>query len=77
LEKTVLKSTVVLGNMTVGETIAKVEEFAIVLQVCVDAGAKKVLIVDFQTVLVDLLGKLQPVFYSNPIDAVYKALGVG
>jgi ATP-dependent Lon protease len=81
LEKPVLESTVVIGNMTVGGTIAKVEEFANVLQVCVDAGAKKVLIpassvMDFQTVPADLLVKVQPVFYSDPIDAVFKALGV-
>jgi ATP-dependent Lon protease len=82
LEKPVQESTVVLGNMTVGGTIEKVEELANVLQVCVDAGAKKVLIpaasvVDFQTVPSDLLIKVQPIFYSDPIDAVFKALGVG
>lgn len=82
LEKPVQESMVVLGTMTVGGTISKVEEFANVLQVCVDAGAKKVLIpassvVDFQTVPSDLLIKVQPVFYSDPIDAVFKALGVG
>lgn len=81
LEKPVQESTVVLGNMTVGGTIEKVEELANVLQVCVDAGAKKVLIpassvVDFQTVPSDLLIKVQPIFYSDPIDAVIKALGV-
>lgn len=82
LEKPVLESTVIIGNMTVGGTIAKVDEFANVLQVCVDAGAKKVLIpaasvMDFQSVPPDLLVKVQPVFYSDPIDAVHKALGVG
>jgi ATP-dependent Lon protease len=61
--------------------IEKVEQFANILQVCVDAGAKKVLIptfsvVDFQTVPPDLLIKVQPIFYSDPIDAVFKALGV-
>jgi ATP-dependent Lon protease len=76
LEKPVQESTVVIGNMTVGGTIAKVEEFANVLQVCVDAGAKKVLIpaasvMDLQTVPPDLLVKVQPMFYSDPIDAVY------
>nr|WP_061859495.1 protease Lon-related BREX system protein BrxL [Priestia megaterium] len=81
LDKPVQESLVVLGNMTVGGTISKIEEFANVLQVCVDAGAKKVLIpassvVDFQTVPSDLLIKVQPVFYSDPIDAVFKALGV-
>jgi len=81
LERPVQESMVVLGNMTVGGTIAKVEEFANVLQVCVDAGAKRVLIpassvVDLQTVPPDLLIKIQPIFYSDPTDAVFKALGV-
>jgi ATP-dependent Lon protease len=81
LEKPTLESLVIIGNMTVGGTIAKVEEFANILQVCVDAGAKKILIpassvVDLQTVPPDLLVKVQPVFYSDPIDAVVKALGV-
>lgn len=81
LEKPVQESTVIIGNMTVGGTIAKVSEFANVLQVCVDAGAKKVLIpaasvMDLQTVPPDLLVKVQPVFYSDPTDAVFKALGV-
>ena len=81
LGKPVQESMVVIGNMTVGGTIAKVQEFANVLQVCVDAGAKKVLIpaasvMNLQTVPPDLLVKVQPVFYADPIDAVYKALGV-
>lgn len=80
LNKPVLESLVVLGDMTVGGTIAKIDGFANVLQACVDAGAKKVLIpvtsvVDYQTVPVDLLIKVQPIFYSDSIDAVYKALG--
>ena len=70
-----------IGSMTVGGTIAKVEEFANILQVCVDADTKKVLIptasvMDLQTVPPDLLVKVPPVFYSDPIDAVYKALDV-
>ncbi|MEC2303582.1 MULTISPECIES: protease Lon-related BREX system protein BrxL [Heyndrickxia] len=81
LNKPLQESMVVIGNMTVGGTISKVEEFANVLQVCVDAGAKKVLIpassvMDLQTVPPDLLVKVQPVFYADPIDAVFKALGV-
>lgn len=81
LNKPLQESMAVIGNMTVGGTIAKVKEFANVLQVCVDAGAKKVLIpassvMDLQTVPPDLLVKVQPVFYSDPIDAVFKALGV-
>lgn len=81
LERPVQESLVVIGNMTVGGTINKIEELANILQVCVDAGAKKILIpaasvVDLYTVPSDLIIKIQPIFYSDPIDAVYKALGV-
>ena len=81
LEKPVQESTVVLGNMTVGGTLEKIEELANVLQVCVDAGAKKVLVPssaasDFPTIPPDLLIKVQLIFYIDPVDAVYKALGV-
>lgn len=53
----------------------------IILQVCVDEGAKKILLPapsagDFFTVPADLILKVQPIFYLDPIDAVYKALGV-
>jgi len=82
MEKPVQESTVIIGNMTVGGTISKVDEFANMLQVCVDAGAKKVLIpaaqvADLQTVPNELIVKVQPIFYADPIDAVFKALGVG
>lgn len=72
LENPVQESMVIIGNMTVGGTIAKVEEFANTLQVCVDAGAKKVLIpaasvMDLQTFPPDLLVKVQPVFYAERV----------
>ena len=53
--------------MTVGGTIAKVEEFANTLQVYVDAGAKKVLI---PAASVMDLQSVPPVFYSDAVDAV-------
>lgn len=76
LEKPGQESMVILSNMNVGGTISKIEEFT-----NLDAGAKKVLIpassvVDFQTIPSDLLIKVQHIFYSDPIDAVFKALGV-
>lgn len=81
LDKPVQEGLVIVGNMTVGGTISKVEELANILQVCVDAGAKKILLPapsagDFFTVPADLIVKVQPIFYLDPIDAVYKALGV-
>lgn len=82
MDRPVQEGLVVLGTMTVGGTIGKVENFADILQVCVDSGAKKVLIPassvgDLATVPSDLMIKIQPIFYQDPIDAVFKALGVG
>jgi len=51
------------------------------LQLAFDSGAKKVLLpmssaVDIPTVPAELFTKFQVSFYSEPVDAVYKALGV-
>ena len=57
------------------------EELANVLQVCLDSGAKKVLLPitsagDIGTVPSDLVGAFSLIFYSTPQEAVFKALGV-
>ena len=44
LEKPLQNQVVVLGSMSIGGTITKVEELASMLQVCLDAGAKKILL---------------------------------
>ena len=59
----------------------KVEELANVLQVCLDSGAKKVLLPvtsagDIGSVPSDLVGAFSLIFYSSPQEAVFKALGV-
>lgn len=51
------------------------------MQVCLDAGAKKVLIpitsaAELGTVPSDLIGAFSLIFYSTPQEAVFKALGV-
>lgn len=81
LEKSVQDQQVVLGNMTIGGTVSKVENLADVLQVCLDAGAKRILLpmssaTDIGNVPPELFSKFQTAFYQDPIDAVYKALGV-
>ena len=81
LNRPVLPQMVVLGSMSIGGTLNKVEELASVSQVAFDAGAKKVLIpmssaVDIATVPADLFAKFQLSFYSSPEDAVIKALGI-
>ncbi len=81
LSKSTLGSLVVLGEISISGTLMKAEELANSLQVCLDSGAKKVLIpatsmVDFATVPPDLMSAFQLIPYQSAEDAVFKALGV-
>lgn len=81
MSKPVQSQLVVLGSMSIGGTINRIEELPNILQVCFDAGAKKVLLpmasaADIGTVPPELFAKFQISFYQNPQDAVFKALGV-
>ena len=81
LGRPVLSLLAVLGEISISGTIIKVEELANSLQVCLDSGAKKVLLpstsmLDFATVPADLMGSFQLIPYSSAEDAVFKALGV-
>ncbi len=81
LRKPIQSQMCVLGNMSIGGTISKVEELASTMQVCLDAGAKKILLpmssaVDIGTVPSELFAKFQTSFYTSPEDAVFKALGL-
>ncbi len=79
--KPVQEQMVVLGSLTIGNTIKKVEELANTLQVCFDAGAKRILVpmasaADISTVPTELFTKFQTSFYQDAKDVVFKALGV-
>lgn len=81
LNKPVLSSTAVMGEISISGTMIKVDELANALQVCLDSGAKKVLIpstsfADFATVPADLMSAFQLIPYASAEDAVFKALGV-
>lgn len=81
LKKPIQGSMVILGSLTIGGTIGKVDELANTLQVCFDSGAKKILLPmssagDISTVPSDLFSKFNISFYNDPEDAVYKALGI-
>ena len=81
LRKPVQSQLCILGNMSIGGTISKVDELANTLQVCCDAGAKKIMLPmssagDIGTVPGDLFTKFQTSFYASPEEAVFKALGV-
>lgn len=81
LNKSTLSSLAVLGDISISGTIMKVEELASTLQVCLDSGAKKVLLpitsaADIGTVPAELMGAFSIIFYNTPQEAVFKALGV-
>lgn len=81
LNKQPLSGLAVLGEITIAGSIVKLDELANVLQVCLDAGAKKLLLpitaaADLGKVPSDLVGKFSLIFYSTPQEAVFKALGV-
>ena len=81
LGRPTVSNLVVLGEISISGTMIKVDELANTLQVCLDSGAKKVLLpstsfVDFATVPTELMSAFQLIPYQSAEDAVYKALGV-
>lgn len=81
LNKPTLSSMAVLGDISVSGTVSKVENLANTLQVCLDSGAKRILLptvsaMDIGTVPSELIGTFNLVFYQDASDAVFKALGV-
>lgn len=81
LGKPAISSLAVMGEISISGTMMKVDELANSLQVCLDSGAKKVLLpitsaADLGTVPPELIGCFNLVFYNSAEDAVYKALGV-
>jgi ATP-dependent Lon protease len=81
LGRSVQNQMVVLGDMSLGGNVTPVESIAECLQVAFDAGAKKVALpmssaADIPTIPVELFTKFQTSFYADPVDAVFKALGI-
>ena len=81
LQKPLQGQLVVLGDMSLGGSIIPVENLAECLQMAFDCGGKRILLPmasvgDIQTIPGELFAKFQTSFYSDPVDAVFKALGV-
>ncbi len=81
LQKPLQSQMVVLGDMSLGGSVIPVENLAECLQVAFDAGGKRILLPmasvgDIQSIPGELFAKFQISFYSDPVDAVFKALGV-
>lgn len=81
LGKPVVSSCAILGEISIAGTMQKVDNLADTLQVCLDSGAKKVLLpltsaADLGTVPAELIGAFSLIFYNSAEDAVFKALRV-
>ena len=81
LQKPLQGQLVILGDMSLGGNIKPVENLASCMQVAFDCGAKRVLlpmasVTDIPTIPGELFAKFQTSFYADPVDAVFKALGV-
>ena len=81
LGKPALSSLAILGEISISGTMIKADELANALQVCLDSGAKKVLLPitsagDLGNVPAELVGCFNLIFYQSAEDAVFKALGV-
>jgi ATP-dependent Lon protease len=81
LGKPVQSQLAVMGDMSLGGTVVQVRNLAESMQVSFDAGAKRILlpmssVTDIPSVPGELFAKFQTSFYSDPVDAVFKALGV-
>ena len=81
LAKPTLSSLAVLGDISISGAVFKVENLADTLQVCLDSGAKKILLPitsagDLSTVPSELMSAFSIIFYANAEEAVFKALGV-
>ena len=81
LARPVQSQMAIMGDMSLGGSVVPVRNLAESLQVAFDAGAKKILlpmssVIDIPTVPGELFAKFQTSFYSDPVDAVFKAIGI-
>ncbi len=81
LGKPIQTQMVILGSMSLGGSLVPVENLAQSMQVAFDAGGKRILlpmasVIDIPTIPGELFAKFQTSFYADPVDAVFKAMGV-
>jgi ATP-dependent Lon protease len=81
-ERPLIPQLAILGSMSIGGAIIGSDNLGEYLQVSADSGAKKVLIpavdmAQLAKVPSDLISKFSLVVYSDPVDAAFKAMGLG
>jgi ATP-dependent Lon protease len=79
-ERSVRSALVVLGDLTIQGNILPARSLAEPLQVAMDNGAKRALIPvenkrSFLDVAGDVVERVDPIFYGEPLAAALKALG--
>ena len=72
---------VILGEMSIHGVLMRVDSLADKLKIALDAGAKRVMVPtenkrDFADLPGDVIDKLQIVFYSDPLNAAFRAMGL-
>ena len=80
LERPVKPRTVVMGEMSVQGLLLKVANLPERMELALDAGGTTIMIPsenkrDLADVPDELLNKVQPVFYTDPLNAAKRALG--
>lgn len=81
LDKPVKEQTVILGEMTIHGGLRRIATLMEKLQIAMDSGAKYVLIPsenkrDIADIPSSILDKIQIIFYSDPINAGFRAMGL-
>ena len=81
LERSADPTTVIIGEMSVKGLLQRVASLPERLELASEAGAKRILIPsenkrDLADVPDDVLNRLQPIFYTDPISAAVRAMGL-
>jgi ATP-dependent Lon protease len=81
LKRTTSPGLVVLGEMSIHGVISYVEGLGDKLRIAMDSGAKRVMIPtmnrkDFATLPDEVIDKMQIEFYSDPVQAIFKAIEI-
>jgi ATP-dependent Lon protease len=79
VNKSLAGGTIILGEMTIHGLLSRVEYLGDRIRIAMDAGAKQVIIpttnaADFGNIPPELLDKMRVVFYSDPMQAAFKAI---
>lgn len=81
LDKKVMSRTVVLGDITLQGGVLPLVGLADCLQAAAEQGGRRILIPivntkDLSTIPMEILNKLELLFYTDPLNAILKALGL-